>query len=313
MTSGEGCAGRGACQGIAVLLAASTFLSGCGTTSQPIELEDVSRAAQRPAPGTASRGGYYKNDGPGTEVPDIDRISDAEPRADPLHRFANNPYSALGRNYTPMRAIVPFKERGLASWYGRLFHGQRTSSGEAYDMYGMSAAHPTLPIPSYAKVTNLRNGRFVVVRVNDRGPFHTGRIIDLSFTAAAKLGYIDSGSAQVEVELIQQEDFSRYAKRASPAASVPIVGAPLVPAAENAPGSGVLFLQVGSFGARENAEALRTRLSSELAWLKEPVDVRLVDETYKVRVGPYRSRAEATSAIEAIRQALQITPLLVTR
>ena len=125
-------------------------------------------------------------------------LPDAEPRQDPLHRFANNPYTALGRAYTPMRSLSPFKERGLASWYGRMFHGQKTSSGEIYDMYGMTAAHPVLPIPSYAKVTNLRNNRSVVVRINDRGPFHTGRIIDLSFTAAAKLGYIDTGSTSVE-------------------------------------------------------------------------------------------------------------------
>ena len=149
------------------------------------------------------KGGYYNDDGPHQRPPaGLDGIADATPRAEPLHRYANRPYRVFGKDYRPLAAVQPFRQRGMASWYGKRFHGQRTASGEPYDMYKMTAAHPTLPIPSYARVTNLANGRSVVVRINDRGPFHAGRIIDLSYVAAHRLGYIGAGSAQVQVEAI---------------------------------------------------------------------------------------------------------------
>ncbi len=122
-------------------------------------------------------------------------------RAEPLHRFANSPYSVLGKTYIPLISPGGYKERGIASWYGRKFHGKRTASGEIYDMYSMSAAHPVLPIPSYARVTNLANKKSVVVRINDRGPFVHDRIIDLSYTAADKLGIVNNGGAEVVVEM----------------------------------------------------------------------------------------------------------------
>jgi rare lipoprotein A len=154
--------------------------------------------------GSAPRsGGYYKDDGPHERPPaNLDRIVDAVPRSEPLHKWANRPYTALGKSYVPMTRLEPFRQRGVASWYGKRYHGQKTSSGEIYDMYAMTAAHPTLPIPSYVRVTNVANGRSVVVRVNDRGPFHSARIIDLSYVAAYKLGFIQAGQAQVEVEAI---------------------------------------------------------------------------------------------------------------
>ena len=149
------------------------------------------------------KGGYYKDDGPEAKPPsNLDGIADATPRAEPLHKWANRPYSALGKNYTPLTSVQAFKQRGMASWYGKRFHGQKTSSGELYDMYKMTAAHPTLPIPSYARVTRVANGKSVVVRINDRGPFHANRAIDLSYVAAYKLGYIAAGSAEVTIEAI---------------------------------------------------------------------------------------------------------------
>ena len=158
-------------------------LAGCGSTSRP--------------------GGYYLDDGPPDRPPaDVDRIADAVPRLEPLHKYANRPYQALGRDYVPMTSLQPFRQRGTASWYGKRYHGQKTSSGEVYDMYAMTAAHPTLPIPSYARVTNVANGRSVVVRINDRGPFRSARINDVSYVAANKLGVIQAGQAQVEVEAI---------------------------------------------------------------------------------------------------------------
>jgi rare lipoprotein A len=152
---------------------------------------------------TDRKGGYYKDDGPDAKPPsNLDSIADATPRAEPLHKWANRPYQAMGKNYTPLTSVQPFKQRGMASWYGKRFQGQKTSSGEAYDMYKMTAAHPTLPIPSYVRVTRVSNGKSVVVRVNDRGPFHSSRIIDLSYVAAYKLGYIQNGQAEVTIEAI---------------------------------------------------------------------------------------------------------------
>ena len=149
------------------------------------------------------KGGYYKDDGPPASAPsNLAAIPDARPRVEPLHKFANRPYEVFGKRYVPLASLQPFRQRGIASWYGKRFHGQKTSSGEIYDMYAMTAAHPTLPIPSYARVTNVRNGRSVVVRINDRGPFHASRIIDLSYAAAYRLGYIEAGSTEVEVEAV---------------------------------------------------------------------------------------------------------------
>ncbi len=166
--------------------------------------------ATRPdgAPSSTRRGGgYYLDDGPG-DTPSVDPMTVAEPkpRREPLHPRANRPYVVFGRQYTPMTDLASYREKGHGSWYGRKFHGQRTSNGEVYDMYGMTAAHPTLPLPSYARVTNVSNGRSVLVRVNDRGPFLNNRLIDLSWTAASKLGYVESGTAELEVELVTRFD-----------------------------------------------------------------------------------------------------------
>ena len=165
---------------VVALIAAALLLAGCAT-----------KTAREPS-SSARSGGYYLDDGPGTNAPaNLDAIPDAVPRLEPLHRFANRPYSVLGRDYVPATELRPYRERGIASWYGRKFHAQKTSIGETYDMYAMTAAHPTLPLPSYARVTNLANGRSVVVRVNDRGPFLPGRLIDLPCTtgrSAARAG-----------------------------------------------------------------------------------------------------------------------------
>ena len=165
----------------ALFLAAVLVCSGCAT----------------------QRGGYYKGDGPGGPPPvNLDKLADATPRVEPLNPGANTPYTALGRKYVPYTSLKPYRQRGVATWYGRKFQGKKTASGERYDMYAMTAAHTVLPIPSYARVTNLANGKSVIVRINDRGPFHADRLIDLSYAAAYKLGYVGSGSAKVEVEAI---------------------------------------------------------------------------------------------------------------
>lgn len=181
-------------------------------------------APARPAPG---RGAYYQDDGPGdSPPPNLEATPDAVPVDEPpLKSAANRPYVVFGRTYSPLPGHADLRQRGVGSWYGRKFHGQKTSSGEPYDMYAMTAAHPTLPLPSYVRVTNLGNGRSVIVKVNDRGPFHSERIIDLSYTAALKLGYANQGSAQVEVERV----------RAGTALARGNVAAPVVAAAAERP------------------------------------------------------------------------------
>jgi rare lipoprotein A len=181
----------------------AAFISGCATTPEPAPTSSPAPEAAKPAPKPSAKGGYYKDDGPHEKPPaNLDQVADATPRVEPLHRYANRPYQRFGKDYVPITSVGPFRQVGMASWYGRRFHGQPTSSGEPYDMYAMTAAHPTLPIPSYARVTNQANGRSVVVRINDRGPFHAERIIDLSYVAALKLGFIEAGSARVVVEAI---------------------------------------------------------------------------------------------------------------
>ena len=175
------------------------LLTGC-SSAPPYEAP----SPEAPPPAEPrSRGGYYKDDGPHENPPaNLTQVPDAVPRVEPLHRYANRPYTVFGREYQPLARLQPFRQRGLASWYGKRFHGKQTASGEIYDMYAMTAAHPTLPIPSYVRVTHVASGRSVVVRVNDRGPFHPGRVIDLSYAAAYRLGYIAAGSARVLVEQV---------------------------------------------------------------------------------------------------------------
>lgn len=167
--------------------------------------------------GTSQREGYYQNDGPPDRSPnDVASTPDAVPRIEPLLARANRPYVALGRSYAPLTTDVAFRERGVASWYGKQFHGNRTASGEIYDMFAMTAAHPTMPIPSYVRVTGVRTRQSVIVRVNDRGPFKSDRIIDLSYAAASKLGFVAAGIEQVEIERITHSQIASGEWRGAP-------------------------------------------------------------------------------------------------
>ncbi len=292
-------------------------------------------------------GGYYKDDGPGEKPPaNLDQIADAQPKAEPLHRYANRPYQVFGKEYVPLAFVQPYRQRGVARWYGKKFHGQRTASGEAYDMYAMTAAHPTLPIPSYARVTRVATGRSVIVRINDRGPFHQGRMIDLSYAAALKLGFAYLGSAEVELESIEPGQAVtpiEQAATATPpaAATTPPAAATTPPAAatnppavattppaetttppaatttEQAPAAPeqakAVYLQVGAFSSRDNAENLRSRLEGEFGWLKDTVQVLAIGNLWRLHVGPYRSQDDARSVAERIESQLSIKPLLVVR
>jgi rare lipoprotein A len=218
-------------------------------------------------------GGFYQDDGPPERAPaDLAATPDAVPRVEPFHPYANRPYAALGRNFTPITDDRPFRQRGLASWYGRQFHGNRTASGERYDMFAMTAAHPTLPIPSYARVTNVRTGASAIVRINDRGPFKPDRVIDLSYAAAVKLGIASAGTGEVEVVRLTFADIraGRYETAALPPAAPrePPAAPRQVEAAAGAPGfasaadaAGPWSVQLGAFSIGGNAEALRERVA----------------------------------------------------
>jgi len=276
--------------------------------------EPAAPGAPEAAPAAAQErprgGGYYKDDGPGANPPaNLAEIPDAVPRAEPLQRGPNRPYVVFGKAYEPMASLQPFRQRGMASWYGRRFHGQKTSSGEPYDMYGMTAAHPTLPIPSYARVTNLANGRSVVVRINDRGPFHSDRIIDLSYTAAYKLGYAAAGSAQVEVDSVLPGG-TQVAAAPPPPVEAP---KPLPVAASSPPGAGSVYLQLGAFSSRENAEDLRSRIARQFSWLADAVQVLSVGNLWRLHVGPYASSDAARAVAARIESELSLKPLVVVR
>ncbi len=320
------------------LLILPLLVAACGTQApRPVdERAEAPTAAVPPAPTftpatkkpvpPAKFGGGYKDDGPGDgPAVDPDMIPDAVPKPEPLHRFANNPYSVFGRDYVPLRELKPYKGRGIGSWYGRRYHGQKTSSGEIYDMYAMTAAHPILPIPSYVRVTNPANGKSVVVRINDRGPFHAGREIDLSWTAAYKLGYTGQGSTLVEVESIlpgqalavASTPISAPVRRADEddpiarlAAAEPEPPLPPLPQVQDGRGH---FLQLGAFGNRDNAEALRVRLARELGELSGKLVVQASGNLFRVQLGPWPDAAAAQLAGVRLRESFGMAPVVVQR
>ncbi len=298
--------------GIVVLAACVLLLSGCGIFGG----KRVSPIAKAP-PSTTKGGGYYLDDGPGANPPaNIEAVPDATPRTEPLHRGALRPYTVMGRSYVPMTAVGPYRARGVASWYGRRYHGKLTANGESYDMYGMSAAHPTLPLPSYVRVTSIANGKSVVVRVNDRGPFIDSRLIDLSYSAAFKLGIIAGGSALVEVEAIGPGMAPPAPTYTPPAPAVAVAGAEAVTAERQLPlaaeVSGI-HLQLAAFGARENAEAYAARLRGDLAWLAGQLHIYTRDGLFRVLAGPYPGPGEARDAADKISLALGIKPFTLTK
>jgi rare lipoprotein A len=308
---------------IALAIVLTGLLSGCGALSK----RDASLPEAKTPPSRS--GGYYKDDGPGANPPpNLDSIPDATPRAEPLHRFANRPYQVFGKDYVPFTSVAPFSQQGAASWYGKRYHGSKTSSGETYDMYAMSAAHTVLPIPSYVRVTNLGNGRSVVVRVNDRGPFHGDRVIDLSYTAAYRLGILEAGSAPVAIEAIvpgqapAAQTPQPVEASAAPAQSPPRVApatavtAPnsAAPAPSVAPAqAGGVFLQLGAFAVLESAENFRGRVQRDLAWLAQPLEVLAAGGLYRLQLGPYRSPDEARPVAERIQAELNVRPLVIVR
>jgi rare lipoprotein A len=267
------------------------LVSACGTLTRP--------------------GGYYQDDGPETNPPaDIMNIPDAVPRDEPRAATGNKPYAVFGVSYTPLADTRGYRERGVASWYGKKFHGKRTSSGEPYDMYAMTAAHKTLPLPSYARVRNLENGRAVVVRVNDRGPFLHDRLIDLSYAAAARLGILGTGTGLVEVEAVGPDDSATQVVKTFPLQVIaPAAAAEEIPAVPAPAANPKLYLQVGAFSQRDNAVSLRDRLEREAL---RPVIIQSPPDgagggadaapVYRVRIGPLASVEEGDRLTERVAQ-----------
>jgi rare lipoprotein A len=301
------------------LVAAALVVAGCSSVPTP-------KAPPSAATPPAASGKYYLDDGPGLSPPaDLDAIPDAVPKVEPLARAANRPYAVFGREYVPATSLTPYHERGVASWYGRKFHGQKTSIGEPYDMYAMTAAHPTLPLPSYARVTNVASGRSVVVRVNDRGPFLHGRIIDLSYAAAHRIGIAQNGSGEVEVEAILPDSLAQSARAkppleqvadaapitaplAPPGTTMPATTAPLASdAAADAPPlspmQGGFSVQLGAFSNYANAQAFLARAQNQLANARVEAKIRQAGGLYRVYIGPYAGRSEAQRVGDRITSA----------
>lgn len=242
------------------------------------------------AAGSGPRFADIRDSGPDRDI-DVSNLPDAIPRNE-LVRIAGNitPYRVLGKTYHVNFETEGFVETGYASWYGKKFHGRKTSNGEIYDMFAMTAAHKNLPIPSYVKVTNLENNRVVVVRVNDRGPFHGGRIIDLSYAAAKKLGFHEQGTAKVRVEYLEAE--------AGPAQKTADVK------------SDSTFLQAGAFRSKDSAVTLQRKLASLTGYAVriQPVPNRRL---YKVLIGPVGNNSEVMKIRRILRQANLGDPHLV--
>jgi len=221
-------------------------------------------------------------DGPSTTGLTAKDVADAVPAAEPLARYGNHsPYEVFGKKYYVLPSSRGYHERGTASWYGSKFHGRRTSSGEPYDMHLATAAHKTLPLPTYAEVTNLDNGKKVIVKINDRGPFKDGRLIDLSYGAALRLGMTGTGTARVDVRVIDVSE-----------------GAPVVtynePDSPSSADAGGTWLQAGAYGKREGAENLAGKLRQASL---SPVSIHDAGDLFRVWLGPYNSAAEVESVI----------------
>jgi rare lipoprotein A len=250
-------------------------------------------------------------DGAGANPPaKLDEVPDAVPRIEPIRSGGpNKPYEVLGRRYVPLTGDEALSENGLASWYGRKFHGRATASGEPYDMYAMSAAHKTMPLPSYARVRNPANGREVIVRVNDRGPFEAGRVVDLSYTAALKLGVLN-GVAPVQVQRLTFDEIRKGNW---------LGAARITPPDDPAPGerpfvvdNAGFWLQLGAFRARDGAVQLQQRVARQAEGLP---GVAVFEDAglFRVRAGPYPNRDDAQAAAAAVLRQTGIAGVVVER
>ena len=246
-------------KGIIFLLIA-LCLAGCQTNN-------VEKNSEDPVTDSKSKGAYYLDDGPEEVIPEnLSSIPNAIPKKEPLNKFSNRPYKVFGKTYYPMTSLKPYTATGYATWYGKKYHGNKTSIGEVYDMYKMTAAHKTLPLPCYVKVTNLKNDKTVIVRVNDRGPFVKDRIIDLSYAAANRLEIIEKGSELVKVELIDLDKKVKVSKI-----------------------SKQIYLQAGLFSDEKNANNLINKIKKLGTVKNENIKKIKNEDQFQVLIGPFKN------------------------
>lgn len=257
-----------------------------------------------------SSNNYYKNDGPPSFVTNTSGDS-AVPRVESFVAAANRPYTVFGTRYVPVTTDISMKQQGIASWYGKQFHGNKTSIGETYDMYQPTAAHTTMPLPSYARVTNLENGRSIIVRVNDRGPFLNNRIIDLSYQAAKTLGFVNKGTARVEVVRLTNAEIASgaWATERPTYSPAPIQTTQTAPSATaekessiTSPAAAGWGVQIGSFSIADNARGYAAHAEAVLAASGKPASARIVQDAglYRVIVGSGLARVNASALAKDI-------------
>jgi rare lipoprotein A len=331
-------------------LLCTLLLAGCASTPvirpAPVQVATPPAKPNVPAPASPPAlppakpnqipqqyGGYYQDDGPILAVPyDLDALPEPVPKFEPLHRFANRPYAVFGQTYTPLSPTMPFSQEGIASWYGRKFNGKNTASGEPYDMFKLTAAHPTLPVPSYARVTNLDNGKSVIVRINDRGPFHKNRVMDMSYAAAYRLGYQNKGSARVHIDALIPgvEEAPAMAALPLPTETPPTLAGPdpvavlaataeaeltpsaqptSIPPAQPVP-AGAVWLQLGAFGSQAAAESFKAHVADDVGTVGAGLSISTTAKLWRVRVGPFANRDEAVRAADKLAAVFPQRPVI---
>lgn len=287
------------CAGIACALLTLAGCAGQSPRSSGEAGKSVEAAADKSA--KADSGGRYamSADAYPLDPPDVSNVPDAVPRVEPRSQAGNrSSYTVWGKRYRVLPDARGYSETGTASWYGKKFHGYATSSGEIYDMYQMSAAHRSLPLPTFARVTREGSNKSVIVRVNDRGPFHSERVIDLSYAAASRLGITDDGTGRVRVEAIDPKQWLAQQGKAAPEATAKKVPTP-AKRPSTAAGSGA-YWQVAALESRPGAQKLKRRLQGELG---EDVRIAPGDGIYRVQVGPVTAGADENALRDALRRA----------
>lgn len=289
------------------LLILALLVSGCASRDTQHTERAEGSGLQQTEPESEGSGGRYALSGDAypLDPPDVSRVPDAEPRDEPHSRAGNrSSYQVWGKTYRVLPDATGYSQEGTASWYGEKFHGYATSNGEIYDMYKMTAAHRSLPLPTFARVTSLDNGNAVIVRINDRGPFHSEREIDLSYAAASRLGFIDEGTGRVKVEAIDPKRWQAAASDAKPDQESAIRQPVTEPAEQATP----FYLQIAALGSAESADQLKLQLQRELRH-----DVRVTSEAdvYRVQVGPVSRQQDEQLLRKSLRQAGFPQPFIV--
>lgn len=274
----------------------------------------VSAAALLSGCGVFDNSPYYEQDGPPSSGSELTTESSV-PRVESFHQASLRPYTVMGKRYVPMTTDSPLVQTGIASWYGKQFHGNKTSIGETYNMYAMSAAHPTMPLPSYARVTNLENGKAVIVRVNDRGPFLNDRIIDMSYAAATALGYAGKGTARVRVERLTADDIRNGRTSSGASLSGTTTTPPPLAAATSPITTGGWGVQIGSFNEETNATRFAGHAEAVLSSNSRTEPVRIVRDgaLWRVIVSGNLSEAQARALQQTVNQVLGVRAFIIQK